>query len=111
MVGFLRGYPRGSINTAGQPPDNWDTAADVWDLLVQDQANHPAALILDAATRGNDFRDYQLAETFPVLAQIVQAHYRRVTVIDGVTIYERMPDNGPSKVGYRQPVGPSNDPE
>jgi hypothetical protein len=111
MVGFLRGYPRGSINTAGQPPDNWDTAADLWDLLVQDQANHPAALILDAATRGNDFRDYQLAETFPVLAQIVQAHYRRVTVIDGVTIYERMPDNGPSKVGYRQPVGPSNDPE
>jgi hypothetical protein len=91
LVGFLRGYPRGSPNRAGLFPENWDTGPDVWALLEEDQSNHPAALILDTSTRDGDFRSYPLIETFPRLARIVQDRYRVVAVVDGVTIYERLP--------------------
>jgi hypothetical protein len=91
LVGFLRGYPRGSPRTAGLVPENWDTSPEVWPLLEQDEAKHPAALILDTSTREGDFRAYPLTTTFPALARILQDRYRMVAVVDGVTIYERLP--------------------
>src|SRR6202022_53578 len=91
LVGFLRGYPRGSPRTAGSVPENWDTSPEVWPLLEQDQAKHPAALILDTSTREGDFRAYPLTTTFPARARILQDRYRMVAVVDGVTIYERLP--------------------
>jgi hypothetical protein len=91
VVGFLRGYPRGSPSLEGLFPQNWDTVPEVWALLEEDDANHPAALILDTSTRDGDFRSYPLMQTFPALARIVRDRYRLVGVLDGVTIYERLP--------------------
>src|SRR5256886_1739229 len=50
--GFLRGFERGS----SAPPDNWDTAPDVWTLLHADLAAHPPQLIVDTSAAGwSDF--------------------------------------------------------
>lgn len=83
--GFLRGFARGS----GLPPDNWDTAPDVWPLLQQDLAAHPPALIVDTAAAGwSDFSDYPMRD-YPALESVVTAHYHQVATVDGVVIYAR----------------------
>lgn len=83
--GFLRGFARGS----DVPPDNWDTAPDVWPLLKSDLAAHPPALIVDTAAAGwSDFRQYPMSN-YPVLADIVASQYHQVAVVDGVIIYAR----------------------
>jgi 4-amino-4-deoxy-L-arabinose transferase-like glycosyltransferase len=83
--GFLRGFARGS----DVPPDNWDTAPDVWPLLQSDLDAHPPALIVDTAAAGwSDFSKYPMSD-YPVLANLVATRYRQVAVIDGVVIYAR----------------------
>ena len=83
--GFLRGFARGS----GLPPDNWDTAPDVWPLLQSDLTANPPALIVDtAAADWSDFAMYPMSN-YPVLDAIVKAHYHQVAVVDGVVIYAR----------------------
>jgi 4-amino-4-deoxy-L-arabinose transferase-like glycosyltransferase len=82
--GFLRGFARGS----DLPPDNWDTAPDVWPLLEADLAAHPPALIVDTAAAGwSDFERYQLRD-YPVWSY-VSANYHQVAVVGGVVIYAR----------------------
>ncbi|HKW58571.1 MAG TPA: glycosyltransferase family 39 protein [Candidatus Dormibacteraeota bacterium] len=82
--GFLRGFARGS----DVPPDNWDTAPDVWPLLQSDLEAHPPALIVDTAAAGwSDFEKYQLRD-YPIWA-FVAANYHQVAVVDGVVIYAR----------------------
>jgi 4-amino-4-deoxy-L-arabinose transferase-like glycosyltransferase len=83
--GFLRGFTRGS----GLPPDNWDTAPDVWPSLQADLANNPPALIIDTSP-GNwsDFSMYPI-RNYPVLADLVSRHYKAVASFDGVVIYAR----------------------
>ncbi|HEY3196091.1 MAG TPA: glycosyltransferase family 39 protein [Candidatus Dormibacteraeota bacterium] len=86
--GFLRGFARGSA----RPPRNWDTTADVWTDLQSDLTRHPPALIVDTAPAGwSDFRRYPM-RNYPVVANLVEAKYRQVAVIDHVVIYRR---NGP----------------
>ena len=83
--GFLRGFPRGS----GLPPNNWDTAPDVWPLLAADLNAHPPALIVDTAAAGwSDFASYPM-NGYPVLRDLVSSHYHRVANVDGVVIYAR----------------------
>jgi len=83
--GFLRGFARGS----DVPPNNWDTAPDVWPLLQSDLDAHPPALLVDTAAAGwSDFSKYPMSN-YPVLANLVAALYHQVAVVDGVVIYAR----------------------
>ena len=83
--GFLRGFARGS----GLPPNNWDTAADVWPELQADLARNPPALIVDTAAAGwSDFAMYPI-RNYPVLQDIISTNYHLVAVVDGVAIYAR----------------------
>ena len=83
--GFLRGFDRGS----DLPPNNWDTAPDVWPLLRADLDAHPPALIVDTAAAGwSDFAKYPM-QNYPVLADLVATKYHQVATVDGVVIYAR----------------------
>jgi hypothetical protein len=83
--GFLRGFARGS----GLPPNSWDTAPDVWPLLQSDLEKNPPALIVDTAAAGwSTFGMYPMSG-YPVLAQLVAAHYHLIGTVDGVVIYAR----------------------
>jgi len=83
--GFLRGFDRGS----DLPPNNWDTAPDVWPLLRADLAAHPPRLIVDTSAAGwSDFARYPMSR-YPVLAELVAADYHQVAVVDGVVFYSR----------------------
>jgi len=83
--GFLRGFARGS----GLPPNNWDTAPDVWPELHTDLARNPPALIVDTAAAGwSDFAMYPM-RNYPVLQDLVSTEYHLVAVVDGVAIYGR----------------------
>jgi 4-amino-4-deoxy-L-arabinose transferase-like glycosyltransferase len=83
--GFLRGFNRGS----GLPPNNWDTAADVWPELAADLARNPPALIVDTSSADwSDFATYPIRD-YPVLADLLAAHYHPVATVAGVVIYAR----------------------
>ena len=83
--GFLRGFARGT----DLPPNNWDTAPDVWPLLQADLNANPPALIVDTAAAGwSDFAKYPMSE-YPVLTQLVASSYHRAATVDGVVIYVR----------------------
>jgi hypothetical protein len=82
--GFLRGFARGS----DVPPNNWDTASDVWPLVQADLDAHPPTLIVDTAAAGwSDFAKYPI-RNYPVLAALIGFQYHQVATIDGVVIYE-----------------------
>ena len=84
--GFLRGFDRGS----NLPPNNWDTAPDVWPELRADLDRNPPALIVDTAAAGwSDFACYPMSD-YPALADYVSANYRVVATVDGVVIYARV---------------------
>jgi len=81
--GFLRGFARGS----SLPPDNWDTAPDVWPLLQSDLDAHPPALVVDTAAAGwSDFSMYPMRD-YPVLENLVASGYHIVATVDGVVFY------------------------
>ena len=81
--GFLRGFARGS----GLPPNNWDTAPDVWPELQADLARNPPALIVDTAAAGwSEFAMYPM-RNYPVLQDLVSTKYHLVATVDGVAIY------------------------
>ena len=83
--GFLRGFERGS----DVPPNNWDTAPDVWPLLQSDLAANPPQLIVDTSAAGwSDFDKYPMSN-YPVLANLVATQYHEVATVDGVVIYAR----------------------
>jgi len=83
--GFLRGFARGS----GLPPNNWDTAPDVWPALQADLERNPPAMIVDtAAANWSDFAMYPM-RNYPVLQNLVSTKYRLVAVVDGAAIYVR----------------------
>ncbi len=83
--GFLRGFARGS----SLPPNNWDTAPDVWPLLDADLKAHPPRLIVDTAPADwSDFAMYPMSN-YPMLEAFVAAGYHQVDVVDGVVIYAR----------------------
>jgi hypothetical protein len=83
--GFLRGFARGS----DLPPNNWDTAPDVWPELQADLERNPPALIVDTAAAGwSDFAMYPM-RNYPVLQDLVSTNYHLVAVVDGVAIYAR----------------------
>ncbi len=90
--GFLRGFARGS----SLPPNNWDTAPDVWPLLESDLKAHPPALIIDTAPADwSDFAMYPMS-SYPVLARFVASGYHQVDVVDGVVIYARNSSSNPN---------------
>ncbi len=83
--GFLRGFARGS----DVPPENWDTAPDVWPELQADLTRNPPALIVDTAAAGwSTFAMYPM-RNYPVIQNLVDAKYRLVATVDGVEIYAR----------------------
>ncbi len=85
--GFLRGFARGS----DLPPNNWDTAPDVWPELQADLERNPPALIVDTASAGwSDFAMYPM-RNYPVLQDLVTTQYHLVATVDGVAIYARNP--------------------
>ena len=85
--GFLRGFARGS----GLPPNNWDTAPDVWPELQADLGRNPPALIVDTAAAGwSDFATYPM-RNYPVLQDLVSTRYHLVATVAGVAIYALNP--------------------
>lgn len=82
---FLSGYPRGS----GTAPVAWDTAPDVWPLVLSDLERNQPALIVDTSAAGWSDFTYAMAE-YPLLGDYVAAHYRQVATVDGVVIYARV---------------------
>lgn len=85
--GFLRGFSRGS----DLPPNNWDTAPDVWPELQADLTRNPPALIVDtAAPDWSGFAMYPM-RNYPVVENLVATQYHLVAVVDGVGIYARNP--------------------
>src|SRR5207247_2786091 len=83
--GFLRGFAR----TSGLPPNNWDTAPDVWPALQSDLERHPPELIVDTSTDDwSDFGPYPMAK-YPVLANLVASSYHRVATIGRVVLSAR----------------------
>ena len=83
--GFLRGFARAS----GLPPNNWDTAPDVWPALQSDLERHPPQLVVDTSTDDwSDFGPYPMSG-YPLLANLVASSYHPVATIDGVVIYAR----------------------
>ncbi|TMD34848.1 MAG: hypothetical protein E6I95_05030 [Chloroflexi bacterium] len=83
--GFLRGFARGS----GLPPNNWDTAPEVWPELQADLERDRPALIVDTSSAGwSDFAMYPM-QNYPVLQGLVDASYHQIAVVDGVAIYAR----------------------
>ncbi|MGZ6299005.1 MAG: glycosyltransferase family 39 protein [Candidatus Limnocylindria bacterium] len=83
--GFLRGFARGT----GLPPNNWDTAPDVWPLLQADLDANPPELIVDTAAAGwSDFSSYPMSD-YPVLAGLVATRYHPLATVDGVVVYAR----------------------
>jgi hypothetical protein len=83
--GFLRGFARGS----DLPPNNWDTAPDVWPLLETDLAANPPTLIVDTSAAGwSDFAKYPMTK-YPVLASLVPVAYHQLATVDGVVLYAR----------------------
>ena len=83
--GFLRGFARGS----DLPPNNWDTAPDVWPLLESDLAANQPTLIVDTSPADwSDFAKYPMT-AYPVLASLVPFDYHQVATIDGVVLYAR----------------------
>ncbi|HEX9099460.1 MAG TPA: glycosyltransferase family 39 protein [Candidatus Dormibacteraeota bacterium] len=83
--GFLRGFARGSA----LPPNNWDTAPEVWPELQADLERNPPALIVDTAAAGwSDFAMYPMSN-YPVLQDLVTTNYHLAAVVDGVAIYTR----------------------
>lgn len=83
--GFLRGFARGSK----LPPNNWDTAPDVWPALQSDLERNPPKLIVDTSTADwSDFAMYPMSD-YPALAEIVATHYHQVAVVAGVAVYAR----------------------
>ena len=83
--GFLRGFARGS----DLPPNNWDTAPDVWPALQSDLERHQPQLIVDTSTDDwSNFASYPMSN-YPVLASLVASSYHPVATIDGVVIYAR----------------------
>ena len=84
--GFLRGFARGT----DIPPNNWDTAPDVWPLLQSDLETNPPLLIVDTSSSPNwsDFSKYPMSN-YPTLEQFVKENYHVVSTVDGVTIYAR----------------------
>jgi len=83
---FLSGYPRGS----GPPPVAWDTAPDVWPLVLSDLERNRPALIVDTSAAGWSDFTYAMSE-YPLLGDYVAAHYHQVATVDGVVIYARDP--------------------
>lgn len=81
---FLSGYPRGS----GPAPVAWDTAPDVWPLVLSDLERNRPALIVDTSAAGWSDFTYAMSE-YPLLGDYVAAHYREVATVDGVVIYAR----------------------
>ncbi len=81
--GFLRGFARGS----DLPPNNWDTAPDVWPELKADLEHNPPSLIVDTAAAGwSDFAMYPM-RNYTVLQDLVTSRYHLVAVVDEVAIY------------------------
>jgi hypothetical protein len=89
MAGRFPGFLRGFARSSGLPPNNWDTAPDVWPELQSDLERNPPELIVDTAAAGwSDFSAYPMS-SFPVLEQIVSSSYHQVATVDGVVIYAR----------------------
>ncbi|HSS93508.1 MAG TPA: hypothetical protein VLR46_05895, partial [Candidatus Dormibacteraeota bacterium] len=83
--GFLRGFARGS----GLPPNNWDTAPDVWPALQSDLSQDPPVLVVDTASAGwSDFAMYPMSN-YPVLQNLVTTQYHLAATVDGVNIFVR----------------------
>jgi hypothetical protein len=83
--GFLRGFARGS----DLPPNNWDTAPDVWPALQSDLSQNPPVLIVDTASAGwSDFAMYPMSN-YPVLKNLVSTQYHLAATVDGVNIFVR----------------------
>jgi len=80
--GFLRGFARGS----GLPPNNWDTAPDVWPELQADLARDPPALIVDTAAAGGAISRCTRCATIRCSRTFVTTKYHLVAVEDGVAI-------------------------
>ncbi len=90
MAGRFPGFLRGFARASGLPPNNWDTAPDVWPELQSDLERDPPALIVDTSTAGwSDFAHYPMSDD-PLLAALVSAKYREVATVDGVAIYARV---------------------
>ena len=63
-----------------------------WDLFFEDFIAHPPRYILDTAPAKIRGSQYYPISAFPRLAETVFREYSTVASIDGITVYERVPD-------------------
>jgi 4-amino-4-deoxy-L-arabinose transferase-like glycosyltransferase len=63
-----------------------------WDLFFEDFIAHPPRYILDTSPAEIRGSQYYPISRFPRLAETVFREYRYVASIDGITVYERVPD-------------------
>jgi hypothetical protein len=87
---FLTGWAGGNGDDVGE-----DVATPrAWDLFFEDFLLHPPRYVLDtspAAIRGSEY--YPISK-FPRFAEVMFEEYEYRTVIDGITVYERVPNPG-----------------
>ncbi|HEX6312812.1 MAG TPA: glycosyltransferase family 39 protein [Acidimicrobiia bacterium] len=63
-----------------------------WDLFFEDFIAHPPRYILDTSPAKIRGSEYYPISAFPRLAETVFREYRPVAAIDGITVYERVPN-------------------
>jgi len=83
----------GSWSGRAQEAVSEDTATPgAWQLFFEDFASHPPRYILDASVSGIRESEHYPISAYPTFAAIVFREYRYVEFIDGITIYERVPN-------------------
>jgi len=84
-------FKRGCARSAQVPFEEcWDSGSEMWPLLAQDLAANTPTLIVDtAAANLGDFGPYPI-NNFPLLRDLLAAHYSQEKTISGVVIYRRV---------------------
>jgi hypothetical protein len=88
-TGFITGAAAGRYED-DVSEDNATPGA--WDLFFEDFVAHPPRYIVDTSSAGIRGSEYYPISRFPRLAETVFREYRYVEFIDGITIYERVPN-------------------
>jgi 4-amino-4-deoxy-L-arabinose transferase-like glycosyltransferase len=85
ITGAAGGRPAKDVSEENATPG-------AWDLFFEDFIAHPPRYILDTSPAQIRGSKYYPISAFPRFAETVFREYRDVASIDGITVYERVPD-------------------
>jgi hypothetical protein len=86
LAGYVPGRPLGAV--PGRPARDFVVALH-WAQFLADMERHPAEWIVDTAPAAVHFWERYPMASSPALAALVESHYRREAVVDGVVLYRR----------------------